>query len=218
MGLVRMGIPKEITLHLRNSFGIEYFVETGTYYGNTAKWASQYFVTHTIEKSEKLHKEAMQRNSDDKIHFYLGDSREILEKIIINTNGSIIFWLDAHWSGGETYGIEDECPLLEELHIIESKFPGDAFILIDDARLFTAPPPLPHKPEQWPNIQDIVELFSREDYYVTIFEDVIIIVPIEAKDILISYLQEEFIKQSESNSRNNIFRKLQYNIKKILEK
>ena len=46
-----------------------------------------------------------------------GDTREHLDSIIAN-NENILFWLDAHWSGGDTYGEEDECPLIDELRII----------------------------------------------------------------------------------------------------
>ncbi len=49
-------------------------------------------------------------------------------------------------------------------------------ILIDDARLFLAAPPAPHKPEQWPTIADICRLFDA-DRYVQVIHDVIFLVP-----------------------------------------
>ena len=102
-----------------------------------------------------------------------GDTRDHLKQILTE-NDDILFWLDAHWSGGETYGEEDECPLLEELGLIfkctEKKF----IVLIDDARLFLAPPPLPHDFSKWPTIQDIIHLVPN-NFELTILNDVIYI-------------------------------------------
>lgn len=52
------------------------------------------------------------------------------------TKGPVLFWLDGHYSGGDTAcGVED-CPIVRELRIIAARNePGDV-ILIDDARLF----------------------------------------------------------------------------------
>jgi len=72
-----------------------------------------------------------------------------------------LFWLDAHWSGGDTYGENDECPLMDELKII-FQYRKNYVILIDDARLFMAPPPKPHKIENWPSIKEIVNILPYE--------------------------------------------------------
>jgi hypothetical protein len=70
-----------------------------------------------------------------------GDSREELGPII-EREDNILFWLDAHWSGGETYGESDQCPLIKELEVIFRYSKEKNFaILIDDVRLFLAPPP-----------------------------------------------------------------------------
>jgi hypothetical protein len=88
-----------------------------------------------------------------------------------------VFWLDGHWSAGETAGEEDECPLLGELNLI-SKREGDV-ILIDDARYFLSPPGKPHNPDKWPTISDIVKLLDTPDNkrYIQIVDDVIFAVP-----------------------------------------
>ena len=105
-----------------------------------------------------------------------GDTRDHLKKILSN-NDNILFWLDSHWSGGETYGKNDECPLLEELKIIFNSRLKNFVILIDDARLFLSPPPLPHEIINWPNIRQIFN-FIPSSYDVVISEDVIIIFPV----------------------------------------
>jgi len=56
MGLINMGVPREFTMFLKDAFKSNVFIETGTYYGETALWASQYFKkVHTIELSEPLY-------------------------------------------------------------------------------------------------------------------------------------------------------------------
>jgi hypothetical protein len=84
--------------------------------------------------------------------------------------------LDAHWSGGDTYGQEDECPILEELKIIFNSPIKNFAILIDDARLFLAPPPLPHILKSWPTIRQIIKVIP-EEFDIIINDDVIFIVP-----------------------------------------
>ena len=88
----------------------------------------------------------------------------------------MLFWLDAHWSGSQTYGEDDECPLLEELEIILSSNLKNFAILIDDARLFLAPPPLPHNLEIWPSITDICRAVP-DNYDLIVRNDVIYIIP-----------------------------------------
>ena len=57
MGLIRMGPPQQLIADLARRFSIEDFVETGTYQGGTALWASGVFKrVLTIEKSDQLHR------------------------------------------------------------------------------------------------------------------------------------------------------------------
>jgi hypothetical protein len=175
-----MGIPKEIVIALAKINNSTVFVETGTFHGETTKWASDYFeAAHTIERAESLYR--MHRDELAGIRGvtpHLGDSRTILPKIL-NVIGArrAIFWLDGHWSGGETSGANDECPLLDELACLADR--TDDIILIDDARLFLSVPPSPHDPGHWPTILDIsaVLVHSSRLPFVQVFDDVIFIVP-----------------------------------------
>lgn len=67
-----------------------------------------------------MYEKAIAKHKDSKINFLFGDSKIILKNLISTLKGPIIFWLDAHWSGGDTYGYKDECPLLDEIKIINS--------------------------------------------------------------------------------------------------
>jgi len=192
MGIVRMGVPTELVSQLAIQFDVKNFVETGTYYGDTAIWASKNFenVT-TIEYSQELYNQTkIKCQNIVNINFLFGDSRIQLDKLIASLDSPAIFWLDAHWSGGLTYGENDQCPLLEEINIINnSQF--EHFILIDDARLFTSTPQPPQRIDQWPNISETVDALrlKSSDKYIVIIEDVIIAVPAFAKSLLANYCQ-----------------------------
>jgi hypothetical protein len=64
-------------------------------------------------------------------------------------------------------------------------------VLIDDARLFLAPPPAPHDATQWPDISAICRLMAAHDShrYVAVHDDVIIGVPGAAKLQLVEFLR-----------------------------
>lgn len=140
MGIVKMGPPAEVLDKIRE-FGVKVFVETGTYKAQTSVWASKRFdIVYTVEASKKLYNEAVEEYGNIRnIKFMRGISRESLREIINEIDTQAVFWLDAHWSGGETFGSDDECPLIDELGLITKKRIRH-YILIDDARLFMCPP------------------------------------------------------------------------------
>jgi hypothetical protein len=218
MGLIRMGAPTDIIEKLAKDFQINNFVETGTYYGNTAIWASNHFDNvFTIEFSETMYRQVIEKlDKVANLHCILGDSRTELSKIIENTKKSSLFWLDAHWSGGDTYGNNDECPLLEEIDIINNSN-NDSFIFIDDARYFTSPPQPPHKIEQWPSITDVIQKLQSgsTEKYIVIIEDVIIAVPLFAKCTLAKYCQEVNAKAWEEYGKELATSNLQKALKLI---
>lgn len=190
MGELRWGIPKDIVLKLGKEFNIDSFIETGTYHGGTSLWASEHFnsVT-TIEASKELHAEAKKNLTGvSNISLLFGSSKILLSEALASSSGPALFWLDAHYSGGATFGSDDECPLVEELLQI-AKSSQDHFILIDDARLFLSPPYLGHDVTQWPSIDVICNLLQQGKYkkYIAVFEDVIFAVPEASK----KYLQNE---------------------------
>jgi len=193
MGIVRNGPPAGIVCKLKSLYNISTFVETGTYLGGTALWASKVFErVITIEASEEIYRQTRQKYEYiGNIKLLFGDSRKVLAEVVSVHPTPAVFWLDAHWSGGETYGEDDECPLIEEIHAINiSEY--DHFIFIDDARLFTSPPPRPHRIEHWPSIDQVIEAIKsgNQKYYIVLIEDVIIAVPEYAKESVASYCQE----------------------------
>ncbi len=190
MSIVKMGPSAEVLDKIRG-LGVKIFIETGTYKAQTSVWASKTFdIVYTIEASKKLYNEALKKYGNiSNIRFMYGTSKECLKKIINEIDTLAVFWLDAHWSGGETFGNDDECPLLDELGLITKKGIKH-YILIDDARLFMCPPPLPHNIDEWPDISQIIIHLTDTGYKIFIHEDVIIAVPRENGRAFIKFFQK----------------------------
>lgn len=190
MGIINFGLPQKEALFLKELMELDVLVEGGTYEGGTAKQMSTFFKqVFTIEKSAIMHQKAQQNLADiNNITLLLGDTREHLSSII-EKNDNILFWLDAHYSGGDTYGVDDECPLIEELTIIFQQA-DNCIILVDDARLFLSPPPLPHQWQNWPSIFDISKIIPK-GWQVIVFEDVIYIYPEDFDNGIRQYIQKK---------------------------
>ncbi len=190
MGLCRMGPPEELVLRLARELRIPYFVETGTLRGHTAAWASGHFrQVWTIEFAKKFHDRARERHrTHENVRFVFGDSRLELLRVVSELDAAAIFWLDAHWSGGATYGAKDQCPILQELAAIDQcRHP--AYLLIDDARLFLSPPPPPYDLQEWPDMTRVLGALGSSRYVVVI-EDVIVAVPAGARPVVAGYCRE----------------------------
>ena len=178
-----MRLPIDLVERLRMKYHLDTFFETGTYLGETALWAAERFdPVITIEKSEELHTNLqadLRIMACSNIFLVLGDSGEYLTSgITISGISRVMFWLDAHWSGGVTVGRDAECPLSQELAGIVA-MEGLHFILIDDAHLFTRSEawPLIHNPTHWPHYDDIESVLTASGYAVKIVGDVIVAVP-----------------------------------------
>lgn len=182
-----------LAVALQKRFNIENFVETGTYLGETTQWASNFFKkVHSIEASSKYFKIASDKLQNfQNITLHFGISTDVLPKILKKLNGSSFFWLDAHWSGGGTFRGKSECPLIQEIKLINS-YSDDKFIFIDDAHMFLSPPPLPHNPDDWPSIDELIFALQTSNLksYIVIYEDVIIYVPFYAKALIEWYCRE----------------------------
>jgi hypothetical protein len=217
MGAITFGIPKKLVLRLKDIFQIDVFVETGTFKGETTSWAAGNFgKVYTVEFSSVLYDTAFKRLSKyQNVKCYFGSSTKRLPEILSQLNETAIFWLDAHWCGGITYGAGEECPLLNEIALIIQQNENH-IIIIDDARLFLKPPSRFHSGDQWPGMDEIIGLLSkRSGFYTFSSEDVIASMPIAGKEKLKIYFNKihetEFpgggiIKNLKFAARN-IFRK-----------
>jgi len=113
------------------------FVETGTLYGKTIFAVEPYFnKLYTIEISNKHYTNAKNKYTGNKINFLLGDSGIVFKSLLPTINEKSIFFLDGHWSSGDTESGEKHVPLQEEITHINDLFQNEAIIIIDDFRLF----------------------------------------------------------------------------------
>ena len=172
------------------------FIETGTYHGGTILPLEKHFnELHTIEIKEeffvnvknKYNKSISLRNEKKKINFHLGDSSKVLAKLCPKIKNNTIFFLDGHWSSGNTGKGDKDCPLYEELQCIMSHHKHNSIVIIDDCRLFGKGPNKGGCKENWEDIttQKILNLVDlrMDKYYFAPSE-------IHKKDRLIIYLNK----------------------------
>jgi len=131
------------------------FIESGTFYGETTFSMEPHFRSvHTIEIKPEFHNSVKSRYRGNKVHFHLGDSVSVLENLLPTVNDNALFFLDGHWSAGDTgRGVKD-CPLIEELDVIMKSFKGRAVIIVDDRRLFGKGPRFNNEVCNWEDISD----------------------------------------------------------------
>ena len=142
-------LNKDFLLNLQDNY-MEYplFIETGTYNGDTIFAMESYFnKLYTIEYSDKYYSNTKNKYNGDKINFILGDSSIVFETLLPTITEKTIFFLDGHWSFGDTKRGEKDCPLVEEITHINNLFQNEAIIIIDDCRLFGT-----HYNEDWSEI------------------------------------------------------------------
>jgi hypothetical protein len=187
MGSVDLALAADLCERL----GLRRAVETGTFRGLTARSLARVFEeVFTIELSQELHHTASEALSDlPNVRVLHGHSaRRLVE--VADPAVPTLYFLDGHWSGGMTSGVDDECPVLEELAAIGSGHPDDCF-LIDDARLFTSAPPPPHRADQWPTLIEVFDALRERnpDHLITLLADQVVAAPARAKPAIDGYGQ-----------------------------
>ena len=182
------GIPKELALFFKGKMGIQNFIETGTYMGETTEWASQHFErVETVEAYEKIYTETSTKLVHLKnIRFHLGDSSKLLPSIIEGLRGPSLFFLDAHgfygWGQDAVHIIKtityNMFPLLKELHIIIKNFCENKVIIIDDIRLMTLLRYQYDRILPYPSLSEIIHtLDDTLEFF--LFHDCMVILPKE---------------------------------------
>lgn len=119
--------------------GSRVFVETGTFKGDTlASIAATGLRSISVELSREYFDRANQRFAGMKnVELHQGDAADVLPRIVATLNEPALFWLDGHYSAGETAHGALASPISAEMRcILDSPVPGHV-ILIDDAHEFT---------------------------------------------------------------------------------
>ena len=113
-------------------------VETGTYLGDMIFCMRKRFNTIiSIELSRELCERAQQRLRDfPNISVIHGDSSQVLPEVLEDLRVPTLFWLDGHYSAGNTALGELETPVSAEVDAILNHPVKGHVILINDARNF----------------------------------------------------------------------------------
>jgi hypothetical protein len=166
-------IKQKMILDALKQYKPRIMVETGTLLGDMVESMKQRFQRiYSIEISPELARKAQQRFADDShVEIIENDSAIALRNLVPMLSEPALFWLDGHYSGGNTGKGEKETPIMEELEtILSSDIPH--VILVDDARCFGTGKDYPGVPE--------LETFVRSrrpDAHVFVKHDCIHILP-----------------------------------------
>lgn len=167
---------REILKKFQRSFNLKVFIETGTYLGNTVD-AMLPCVDQivSIELDSSLATRAVVRfDGIEQVKILQGDSGRILPTVLNSIFEPALFWLDGHYSGGNTGGDPKQTPILQEIDAILRHAIKGHVILIDDARLFVGK-------DGYPTLHQLVAFVAREapSCRVNVYADIIRIYPSE---------------------------------------
>jgi hypothetical protein len=121
--------------------GCRHFVETGTYLGYTTDAVARLGArVVTIELSPMFHELAVRKFAAmPNVRCLLGDSAELLPRILDGLDGPALLWLDGHFSEGGTG--EGDYPKLDDvLASIADRMPGYSVSLYHDMLRIEPPP------------------------------------------------------------------------------
>lgn len=198
MGAVSFSLDERLVKRLVAHLPLAVFVETGTFQGDTLAQMLPYFEElHSVELSEPLWRKAVARfDGNSKVGLKLGsspDSLAVLKPLLAQK--SVLYWLDAHWCvADDTAGTVSQCPLLAEIAAIGA-LNETSVLLIDDARLFLAPPQSPHEAAHWPRFHAIVLALLKLSpvHELMVVNDVFAFFPPAARTAFEDYAREQGI-------------------------
>jgi hypothetical protein len=164
-------VKERVIKKYASRYGSRFLVETGTYEGEMIEaMVGRFERIYSIELSEQYFfraKAKFEKRRD--IEILQGDSSIELGKIIKNLKEPTLFWLDAHYSGGNTARGERDTPIEKEIEVVCKNLEAKKFvILIDDARYFGVD-------ENYPSIEKLKDLvnLSGKNAIVHIKNDII---------------------------------------------
>jgi hypothetical protein len=119
--------------------GLAVLVETGTWRGDMVEAARGRFRrVVSIELDPALAAAARERFAKHpNVEILEGDSARVLPTVLASLEEGAVFWLDGHFSAGDTARGESDTPVRRELEAVLSHPVRDHVVLIDDAHLFT---------------------------------------------------------------------------------
>lgn len=169
---------REMLMDYATRHGLRYFVETGTFKGDTVEAMRRHFDgVWSIELAPHFYQDAVRRfEGASNVKLLQGDSGKKMAEIVVQLQGPTLFWLDGHYSGGNTAQGDLKCPVWGELEAIFAGCAHPFVVLIDDARCFVN-----EGAEDYPAVGDIEKWVEgrRPDLGIEVAMDCIRIAPRE---------------------------------------
>lgn len=163
------------TCLLRNGIPGSTWVETGTYLGETTEVLSRNAKhVHTIEPEPNLCQAAkLKFTNKSNVTVHEGTSEDIFPELLPSISGDVSFWLDGHFSAGNTFQGENDTPILQELTEINKNLHrwDRVVVMVDDMRCFN--PNLPSY-SSYPEKSVLVDWANSNNLFWTIEHDIFI--------------------------------------------
>lgn len=161
-------VKRRVLRAYAREFGLKVLVETGTYHGDTVEaLRGDFDRIISVELGRELFEKARERFREaTHIEIIHGDSGEVLENVVGRIGAPALFYLDGHYSAGETARGRKDTPIYEELdHILKSSERRHV-IVIDDARCFGTEP-------GYPSLQELKDFVCerRNDVQIRVEDD-----------------------------------------------
>lgn len=139
-------------------YQLSVLIETGTYLGEMVyAMQNQFTKIYSIELAHTIFERAKKRFAKySNVTILEGDSESVLPKLISEISNPTLFWLDGHYSGGETARANQDTPVFSEVRLILENMKQPFTILIDDARLFVGK-------DGYPTIDELNNLVAEKN-------------------------------------------------------
>jgi hypothetical protein len=160
---------------LRNNLSDATWVETGTFLGDTTEFLSRSSLfVHTIEPEASLYAKATHRFSGfTNVMVHHATSETALPSLLPKLSGNVCFWLDGHYSGGNTFAGPNDTPLRIELKVIAENLHrfSEAVVLVDDIRLCGKL----HAYGEYPSLNELIDFANSNNFIWYIEHDILIL-------------------------------------------
>ena len=195
MGAISFSLDAALARLMQRELGCDIFFESGGFEGDTIAVVKDLFDrVISVELAPAYVQGLRRRFSHAKnVEIVEGDSAATLEKMSTGLREArALYWLDAHWCDANSVDAAiHQCPLLRELRALGTLNEHTA-VIIDDARLFLAPPLAPHEVSDWPTwsqISGLVQANAGLTHDVMVVNDCIVIFPRGMQRAMAEYAQ-----------------------------
>ena len=166
-------VPQFIKMNVLEMYSVKNakWIESGTFRGDTTHYLSKRFPhIYSIEPQVEFYKAALNRFKNQNVTLFNDVSENVLPKLLPTLRGNLNFWLDGHYSEGESFKGNKNCPIKDELNSIEVSFDKleKISIFIDDMSYFIS------SANDYPSIDYLVDYSRRLDMKWRIAQDIFI--------------------------------------------